>query len=161
MEEKRGGRDKWLLRASALMPGSAPHFDCLISLHTICSFGRWARLTLTSETEGRVKWISTPKIARLVPDRQPVSIPLKLSSGPVVKNLHSNAGDMDLIPVWGTKIPHAVMKVWHSHKWINEYSKLSRQDRMVTGWDEVADGGVGRSTCVRIKTLLFTNDDTW
>ena len=36
--------------------------------------------------------------------------------GPVVKNLPYNAGDMDLIPVWGTKIPHAVMKAWHSNK---------------------------------------------
>ena len=26
---------------------------------------------------------------------------------PVVKNLPSNAGDMGLIPGWGTKIPHA------------------------------------------------------
>ena len=28
--------------------------------------------------------------------------------GQVVKNLPSNAGDMGLIPDWGTKIPHAV-----------------------------------------------------
>ena len=28
--------------------------------------------------------------------------------GPVVKNLLSNAGNVGLIPVWGTKIPHAV-----------------------------------------------------
>ena len=28
-------------------------------------------------------------------------------SGPVVKNLPSNAGDVDLIPGQGTKIPHA------------------------------------------------------
>ena len=28
--------------------------------------------------------------------------------GPVVKNLSSNAGDVGLIPGWGTKIPHAV-----------------------------------------------------
>ena len=28
--------------------------------------------------------------------------------GPVVKNLPSNAGDAGLIPVWGTRIPHAV-----------------------------------------------------
>jgi len=28
--------------------------------------------------------------------------------GPVVKNLPSNAGDMDLISVQGTKIPHAM-----------------------------------------------------
>ena len=27
--------------------------------------------------------------------------------GPVVKNLPSNAGDVGLIPDWGTKIPHA------------------------------------------------------
>ena len=30
------------------------------------------------------------------------------SSGPVVKNLPSNAGDVGLIPGQGTKIPHAV-----------------------------------------------------
>ena len=29
-------------------------------------------------------------------------------SGPMVKNPHSNAGDMGSIPGWGTKIPHAV-----------------------------------------------------
>ena len=29
------------------------------------------------------------------------------SGDPVVKNLPSNAGDMDLIPDWGTKILHA------------------------------------------------------
>ena len=28
--------------------------------------------------------------------------------GPVVKNPHSNAGDMGLIPSWGTKIPHTM-----------------------------------------------------
>ena len=28
--------------------------------------------------------------------------------GPVVKNLHSNAGGIGLIPVWGTKIPSAI-----------------------------------------------------
>ena len=28
--------------------------------------------------------------------------------GPVVKNLSSNAGDVGLIPGWGTKIPHAL-----------------------------------------------------
>ena len=27
--------------------------------------------------------------------------------GPVVKDLSSNTGDMDLIPGWGLKIPHA------------------------------------------------------
>ena len=26
---------------------------------------------------------------------------------PVVRNLLSNAGDTDLIPAWGTKIPHS------------------------------------------------------
>ena len=31
-----------------------------------------------------------------------------LLAGPVVKNLPSSAGDMGLIPDWGTKIPHAV-----------------------------------------------------
>ena len=29
------------------------------------------------------------------------------SGGPVVKSLPGNAGDTDLIPGWGTKIPHA------------------------------------------------------
>ena len=29
------------------------------------------------------------------------------SDGPVVKSLPGNAGDTDLIPGWGTKIPHA------------------------------------------------------
>ena len=28
--------------------------------------------------------------------------------GPVVKNLSSNAGDVSLIPGWGTKMPHAL-----------------------------------------------------
>ena len=32
---------------------------------------------------------------------------------PVVKNLLSNAGDADLIPGWGTKIPQVV---WYSKK---------------------------------------------
>ena len=33
------------------------------------------------------------------------------SSGPVVKNLPSNAGDVGLIPVRGTKIPQAMGKL--------------------------------------------------
>ena len=33
---------------------------------------------------------------------------LGLPSGPVAKNWPSNAGDVGLIPGWGTKIPHAV-----------------------------------------------------
>ena len=28
-------------------------------------------------------------------------------SGPVVKNLHCNAGNMGSVPSWGTKIPHS------------------------------------------------------
>ena len=31
--------------------------------------------------------------------------------GPVVKNLPSNAGDVDSIPAQGTKIPHATEKL--------------------------------------------------
>ena len=33
-----------------------------------------------------------------------------LPGGPVVKNPPSNAGDVGLIPGWGTKIPHAMGK---------------------------------------------------
>ena len=32
-----------------------------------------------------------------------------LPGGPVVKNLPANAGDVDLIPDWRTKIPNAVI----------------------------------------------------
>ena len=31
-----------------------------------------------------------------------------LPGGPVIKNPPRNAGDLSSIPVWGTKIPHAV-----------------------------------------------------
>ena len=35
-------------------------------------------------------------------------MPWDFPGGPVVKNTPSNAGDMGLIPGWGTKIPHAL-----------------------------------------------------
>ena len=36
---------------------------------------------------------------------------LGLSVGPVVKNPPSNTGDADLIPGWGTNIPHAAAQL--------------------------------------------------
>ena len=36
------------------------------------------------------------------------------TGGPVFKNLPSNAGDVGLIPVWGTKISHAVEQLSQS-----------------------------------------------
>ena len=35
-------------------------------------------------------------------------MPWEFPGGPVVKNTRFNAGDMGLIPGWGTKIPHAL-----------------------------------------------------
>ena len=37
-----------------------------------------------------------------------VALLWEFPGGPVVKNPASNAGDTDLIPSWGIKIPHAV-----------------------------------------------------
>ena len=43
------------------------------------------------------------------------------TGGPVFKNLPSNAGDVGLIPVWGTKISHAVEQLSQSAHLLSLY----------------------------------------
>ena len=45
---------------------------------------------------------------RLNNNKHKNNTPGDFPGGPVVKNLLSNAGDMGLIPGWGTKIPHTM-----------------------------------------------------
>ena len=49
--------------------------------------------------------------------------------GPVVKNPPSNAGDVGLIPGWGTKIPHAAGQL-SPHAATTELARLNERARV-------------------------------
>ena len=47
--------------------------------------------------------------------------------GPVIENLPSNAGNVDLSPGWRTKIPHAMVREPRCHDKDPEQPKLKRK----------------------------------
>ena len=59
-----------------------------------------------TEKPGGLQSIESDMTQRLNNNKHKNNIPGDFPGGPVVKNLLSNAGDMGLIPGWGTKISH-------------------------------------------------------